>query len=311
MTPARDSYDESYGSRLLAEAFQPTLPWYFRTHTPHRLCYQGSWLWAGIQDEEGTRYACLREWKTEYSLNALISRLAPDPRASASRVYKHLNLGIIRFEKDDDRQIIQVEPAFEPDAFRITIKPQRFHWTEAGGELDLEFSALGPALKYLCPGEREDALYLSEFCRVRGSLQGKEVTGFGGIDCAYGTAGVGWLQSKIYRLLEKHWVVWANRYEDQSLEYGICIHGEADFHLGFVVRDGAVDISGCSVEMEHFEDGFPREARIALGQIPYRFRTTAQVSRIKGLMQWANGVMRPEGDARRTVETFGWLEFFG
>ena len=311
MPPTRKAFDTSYGSKVLADAFQPSLSYYFRTHTPHGLAYQGSWLWTGLVDEEGTRYACMREWKTEYSLNAMVSKLAADPLAPATRLYKQLNMGIIMFERDDLRHAVQVSPAFEPDAFRVTLQPQHFLWSDAGGELDLEFNTLGPALRYLCPGEKEDALYLSEFCRVTGSLQGKKVKGFGGIDCAFGTPGVGWLQSKIYRLLEKYWIVWANRYEDQSLEYGICIDGEADFHLGFVVRNGAVGIGDCSINMENFEDGFPKGARIRIGEDSYTFRTTARISRIKGFMQWANGEMKREGEGKRIVETFSQLEFFG
>jgi len=307
----RDPYDESYGSNVLAEPFQPTLPYYFRTYTPHRLAYQASWLWSGIQDEEGNRYACLREWKTEYTLNALVSKLEDDPEAVASRVYKRLNMGMIDFEMDDGEQAIQVQPPFAPGAFHVEIRPQHYRWKEADGELELEFTGLGPALKYLCPGEREDGLYMSEFCRVAGTFQGKPVKGFGGMDCAFGTPGVGWLQSKIYRLLEKYWIVWANRYEDDSVEYGICFDGEADFNTGFIVRDGVARISDCSIDMKGFDDGFPRQAIITLGDEKYLFETTARVSKIKGFMQWANGQMNREGEDRNIVERFSWLEFFG
>ena len=240
MPMMREPYDESYGSQVLAEAFQPTLPYYFRTYTPHRLAYQASWLWSGIQDEEGTRYACLREWKTEYTLNVLVSKLEDDPGAVASRVYKRLNMGMIDFEMDDGEQAIQVQPPFAPGAFHVEVRPQHYRWKEADGELELEFTGLGPALKYLCPGEREDGLYMSEFCRVAGTFQGKPVKGFGGMDCAFGTPGIGWIQGKIYSRLEKYWIVWANRYDDESIEYGICFDGEGDFNQGFIGIDSSL-----------------------------------------------------------------------
>jgi hypothetical protein len=275
------------------------------------MAYQASWLWCGIEDEEGNRYACMREWKTEYSLNVLVSKLDKDPETLASRVYKRLNMGMIDFEMDQDQQAILVQPPFAPGAFRISIRPQHYQWKEADGELELDFSALGPALKYLCPGEREDALYMSEFCRVTGTLQGRPVTGFGGMDCAFGTPGVGWIQGKIYSRLEKYWIVWANRYADESIEYGICFDGEGDFNLGFIVRDGAATISGSTIHMEHFDDGFPRQANITMGDERYLFKTTARVSRIKAFMQWANGQMTPDSDEQQAVERFSWLEFFG
>jgi len=307
----RDTYDESYGSKILAEPFQPTLPYYFRTYTPHRLTYQASWLWCGIQDEEGNRYACMREWKTEYTLNVLVSKLENDPQAVGSRVYKRLNLGMIDFEMDDGDQTIQIQPPFAPGAFHVQVRPQHYQWREADGELELEFTGLGPALKYLCPGEREDSLYMSEFCRVTGTFQGKPVKGFGGMDCAFGTPGIGWLQCKIYRLLEKYWIVWANRYDDDSVEYGICFDGEADFNTGFIVRDGVAKISDCSIDMKGFDDDFPRQATVTMGDEKYLFETTARVSKLKGFMQWANGQMSREGEERNIVERFSWLEFFG
>jgi len=311
MTTGRESYDERYGSKVLAEAFRPTLPYYFRTHTPHGLVYQFSCLWCGIEDEEGNRYACMREWKTEYSMNVLVSKLDTDPNVVSSRIYKRLHMGMISFEKDDEQQRIRVSPWLGSQAFLVDIRPQHFQWREADGELELDFTALGPALKYLCPGEKEDLFYTSEFCRVTGVLQGKKVTGFGGIDHSFGSPGIGWLHSKVYRLLEKYWIVWANRYQDGSIEYGICVDGEADFNLGFIVRDGAPKISDCSIKMENFEDGFPKRAGVVLGDERWGFETTARVSKLKGFMQWANGEMNREGEERTVVERFCWLEFFG
>jgi len=262
-------------------------------------------------DEEGGRYACLREWKTEYSMNALITRLDPDPTKVSQRLYRKLNMGMISFEKDDSAGKVYVRPAFASESFHVSIEPQHFYWTDAEGELECEFKALGPALRFLCPGDKEDSFYISEVCRVHGALKGKKIKGFGGLDHAFGSLGVGWLQSKIYRLLERYWIVWANRFEDQGIEYGICFDGEAEFKLGFIVRDGDVKVSGITLAMEHFEDGFPKEARLAIGDETYRFRTTGRVSRIKGFMQWASGEMKRDDETRSVVEAFGWLEFFG
>ena len=112
MTTGRESYDESYGSKVLAEAFRPTLPYYFRTYTPHGLVYQFSCLWCGLKDEEGDRYACMREWKTECSMNVLISKLDTDPNVVSSRLYKRLKMGMISFEMDKEQQQMQLNRLF-------------------------------------------------------------------------------------------------------------------------------------------------------------------------------------------------------
>jgi hypothetical protein len=195
--------------------------------------------------------------------------------------------------------------------FSVDIEPQHYHHTEAGGEVDLRFTALGPAMEYLCPGEVEDGLYASEFCEVEGTVQGTAVRGFGGMDIAWGPPGIGWTQSKIYTLLEEYWVVFVNEFEDGTREYGVAVDGTADFSVGFLVRNRVPrHIGGAEIAMQRSADGFPTAAAITLGTERYDFTTTARVAQIKGLMQWANGAMVQANGAAKARRRFAWIEYF-
>ncbi len=306
------AFDERWGSRTLVRAYVPTAETYFRTHRPHGLAHQSTWLWASVADEQGHRYASTREFKVEATTLAGVSKLESDVSRDAARLYNNLYLGIILHDLDAARGRVQVKsyPAKGTLAFSAEIQPQRYHHVEAGGEVDLNYVALGPAMQYLCPGEIEDGFYSSELCEVSGSVQGRPVRGWGGLDIAWGPPGIGWTQSKIYTLLEEYWVVFVNELDDGTREYGVAVDGAADFSVGFLVRNGVpVHVGDAAIAMHRNADGFPTAATISLGAERYDFVTTARVAAIKGLMQWASGEM-VQRNGPPVRNRFAWVEYF-
>lgn len=307
------AFDERWGSRVLVRAFTPVTETYDRTHRPHGLAHQGTWVWCCVADETGQQYAITREFKVEASTLAMVSQLDANSAQESPRLYKNLYLGIIQNEPSSKKGPMRVRsyPAKGALGFSVEIEPQRYRLVEAGGEIDLRFRALGPAMEYFCPGEWEDGLYASEMCEVEGTLQGKPVRGFGGMDMAWGPPGIGWTQSKVYTRLEEYWVVFVNEYQDGQREYGIAVDGVGEFSVGYLVRDGVPrHVGGTDVAMERGPDGFPTQATIPLGADRYHFRTVARVAQIKGQMQWASGEMVRENETRPVKRRFAWVEFF-
>ncbi|MFI5394277.1 MAG: hypothetical protein ACHQ9S_01980 [Candidatus Binatia bacterium] len=307
------NFDERWGSRTLVRAHVPAAETYYRTHRPHGLAHQSTWLWSCVNDDRGQYYAITREFKVEATTLAVVSRLEPDPSRESARLYTNLYLGIVLHDVDTAAGRVRVSsyPAKGTLPFFAEIQPQHYHHVEAGGEVDLHYSALGPAMEYFCPGELEDGLYASEFCEVTGSMQGRPVRGFGGMDIAWGPPGIGWTQSKIYTLLEEYWVVFVNEFDDGTREYGVAVDGTADFSVGFLVRDGVpTHLGGADIVMQRSADGFPTAATITLGSERYQFTTTARVAQIKGLMQWANGEMVGGNGAKSARRRFAWIEYF-
>jgi hypothetical protein len=307
------AFDERWGSRTLVRAFVPTADTYYRTHRPHGLAHQSTWLWSCVADDSGQQYAVTREFKVEASTLAVVSKLEHGSGHDSPRLYNNLYLGIVAHDIDRAGGRVRVAsyPAKGALAFSAEIEPQRYHHIEAGGEVDLRFTALGPAMEYFCPGELEDGLYASEFCAVEGAIQGRPVRGFGGMDIAWGPPGVGWTQSKIYTLLEEYWVVFVNEFADGTCEYGVAVDGTADFSVGFLVRNRVPQhLGGAEIAMQRSADGFPTAAAITLGTARYDFTTTARVAQIKGLMQWANGAMVQAAGAPPVRRRFAWIEYF-
>jgi hypothetical protein len=310
---ASPAFDERWGSRTLVRAFVPSAATYFRTHRPHGLAYQSTWLWSCVTDESGQQYAVTREFKVEASTLAVVSQLEHGTGRDSPRLYNNLYLGIVLHNIDaaNGRVFVSSYPAKGALAFSVEIQPQRFHHIEAGGEVDLHYTALGPAMEYFCPGELEDGLYASEFCAIEGTVRGRSVRGFGGMDIAWGPPGIGWTQSKIYTLLEEYWVVFVNEFEDGTCEYGVAVDGAAAFSVGFLVRNGTPQHLGdAEIVMQRSADGFPTAAAITLGADRYDFTTTARVAQIKGLMQWANGAMVQANGSRQARRRFAWIEYF-
>ena len=306
-------FDERWGARTLVRAFTPTATTYQRTHRPHGLAHQSTWVWSCVADDAGQHYAITREFKAEATTLAMVSKLELNTERDSPRAYNNLYLGIVQHDIDAAHGRVRVRsyPAKGSLPFAVDIEPQRYQHTEAGGEVDLRFTALGPAMEYFCPGELEDGLYASELCEVAGTVLGKPVRGFGGMDIAWGPPGVGWTQSKIYTLLEEYWVVFVNELDDGSREYGVAVDGTADFSVGFLVRNGAVvHAGGATIAMRRSDDGFPAGATITLGAEAYDFVTTARVAQIKGLMQWANGEMVQPNRRHGVRRRFAWIEYF-
>lgn len=306
-------FDERWGTRTLVRAFTPVAETYHRTHRPHGLAHQGTWLWSGVTDETGQQYAVVREFKVEASTLAMVSQLERGTERDSPRLYDNLYLGILLHDIDTANGRVRVAsyPAKGALGFSIDIEPQRYHHIEAGGEVDLRFTALGPAMEYFCPGELEDGLYASEFCEVEGTVRGRAVRGFGGMDIAWGPPGIGWTQSKIYTRLEEYWVVFVNEFDDGAREYGVAVDGVADFSVGFLVRDGVpLHVGGAEIAMQRSPAGFPLAADIALGPARYKFTTTSRVAQIKGLMQWANGEMVAADSGPPVRRRFAWIEYF-
>jgi len=305
--------DDNWGDRTLVRPFTPGAETYQRTYRPHGLAHQSSWLWSCVAEEDGRQYAVTREFKAEASTLVMVSRLEPGVERDSPRLYNNLYLGIILndIDKGSGRVRVASYPAKGAQAFSVEIAPQSYRHTEADGEIDLTYRALGPAMQYFCPGGGEDALYASELCEVEGTVQGKPVRGFGGMDIAWGPPGIGWTQSKVYTRLEEYWVVFANEFEDGGCEYGVAVDGAGDFSVGFLVRDGRpVHAAGARIETNRDAGGFPRSAVIDLGEARYNFSTGARVAQIKGFMQWGNGEMIEAAAERKASRRFAWIEYF-
>lgn len=278
------------------------------------------YLWAGVTAEDGQRYAVLRSHGLDATALYFVLELSDDlwrppaVRFAALPGLDGLYWGRMSYEEEPERQVIQpMNPAYR--AFRLEYTPAGHRWIE-DGVLDLALTPLGPAMRYRCPGPPDDFGYTSQICRVQGTIQGRSLVGFGGLDRSYHEHGVTWDLCKGYRRLEELWWVWAGIHEDGRREHGIVAAGRGDFRVGFFHRDGEAPVAATDVRHEiawEERDGrrLPVSALLSFGGRRFRFSASGNVT-LPGAdlyFDWLHGQVVEEGGPA-PAQRFSWMEYF-
>lgn len=307
-------YTPELGSQTITYVRTPGLKEYFRTYSPHGMAFQSLWVVANVMDEAGQKYNLMREYKTTDTTMTLASKEIFGANATAAPLFAPGEMlhGRIYQEIDEKNNLIFVKP-FLPNsqAYSVVIRPQHIEWKDANGRIDLAFDVLGPALEYYCPGILEDAFYRSEPHFVTGTVDGKVVSGFGVIDAAWGTAGVGFLQGKIYEVLEENWIVWLNIYSNGTRECGIFINGVDQFEAFYYNRNGNAQVTRRNkLTSIPSEDGFIKGAIIEADDMRFEFVTESRIVQMATLVSWASGRVINKKEKEKPVKSFAWYEFF-
>jgi hypothetical protein len=307
-------YSAEMGSETIACTNTPKLNEYFRTYSPHRLAFQALWVVANVMDKEGKKYNVVREYKTSDSTLILASQSVPDLKSQAIPIFKpeELYTGQIASEIDDEKGYILVKPLIPiGPSFSIVIRPQHVVWKEGNNLIDLEFKAVAPALEFYTPGKWEDDMYRSEPCSVKGTINGNSVSGFGVIDNAWGSIGVSFEDSKIYKVLEEHWSAWQNIYKDGSVEGGTILDGVDKFKFCYYYKNGKARVShNCKTDVAFAEDGFITGAAIKMDELKFQYSSESRVIQSTAHVVWASGIMINLSEPEKPVKSFTWWEYF-
>lgn len=309
------SYSKELGSKTIAAIKTPKLMEYHRTYSPHGLAFQTSYIVAYLADESGQKYNLMRTFSTTNTGMVAHSIQEPGLDAHSKPIFDpcKLFLGRLFYEKDPEKDFILVRPfRAGSQAFSITIRPQHALWKDADGKIDLEFKAVGPALEFYTPGKLESAFYRSEPMSVKGTVNGKSVSGFGVFDFSYGPAGVSFVQGKVYKVLEKAWSTWFNVYADGSMECGIFVYGMDEFQAFYYNKDGKARVTrNNTCKISHTSDGYLEKAEYTADEMNFRFETEARQAQVAtALVSWAEGRMVNLAEKQKPVQTFGVIEFF-
>jgi hypothetical protein len=307
------TYSPAWGSKTISYTHSPRLMEYFRTYSPHGLAFQSIWLVANVMDQDGQKYNLMRECKTTDSTLALASLEKPGLNSQAVPLFNpnELFLGRIFYEMDEKDGFVTLRPFPSGEAFQVEIRPQQLAWKDANGRIDLDFKALGPALEYYCPGQFEDNMYRSEPFWVEGKVNGKAVNGFGVIDMAWGPLGSGFLQSKIYKILEENWIIWLNVYEDGSKECGVYVDGIDQFQACYFNKNGQAKVTqNNKLTVSHTLDGFIKGATLRMDEHTFEYISESRVMQMASWVSWASGRVINLKESRKPVKTFAWFEFF-
>lgn len=206
------------------------------------LGFSTAWLWALVRSEQ-RQLMVLREYGVAHASIYYVLEVADDPwttpRVVAAQIPGHdrLYVGTTRFEPRSagrSHLLTGNNPLYP--ALRIELAPERITWEEAD-LVDLTLHLREPTLDIRVPGPPDDCGYASSVGWVEGTVDGEEVSGFGGLDRSCNEPGITWGQCKVFRHLEEAWFVWANRLEDGRDEHGWVVCGPQGFRLAALCRD--------------------------------------------------------------------------
>jgi hypothetical protein len=306
------NWDE-WGSTLIPYTRTPEIEDLYRLSQPYNsMVFAVTYMVANVMDRDGNKYNLFREYKAFDSLNCHFSISIPDGVTLSESIAQPGEAYLGKCDNDMiDHRTFQVSPyLYGTGPMTIMRGPQRTQWMDLNGRIELEYKALAPALQYHCPGLIENSMYNSEPYWVKGTIDGKEVKGYGVIDTAWGTPGIAWEQSKLFRYLEEVWVVWCNVFEDGSRETGVFMDGVDKFGCGYYNQNGTAFAAGQSKgEIIWTPDEFIQSANFSVGGIPFVFTMDARVAQVPNFLNWASGSVSRVDETRVPKMSFAWLEF--
>jgi hypothetical protein len=298
-----------------------------RPHEPRLgLNQQVMYLYGGFREPSGQLYAVERKFIGPMTaglwlMSAKDGELRLDPGCI------HSTRGEVRREFGEKEHAYadqlmarlgkELSPAGEqPLDLRITDSTMK--WAE-GELMDLDGKLVGPALQFSTPMRAEAMFYLSSCFRMTGKVLGKPVSGFVWLDHGYWPHGLDWKEYRVFNEIQLFWEVFANEYEDGSIEWGQLCRGTRGFTWGAVLDDkGAIALAERNVRtaVDHDADDWVTKALFELDGQAWEF-TAEKEGQLRQFSsaRWGGyraqcGITRRRGDQRRWKNGFTWMEGF-
>ncbi|WP_322761840.1 hypothetical protein [Frankia sp. Cr2] len=199
-----------------------------------------TYLYGTLRDLEGDLFSAMRRiyagngGRERFLLQSTIDntdlKVHPASRhsARATGVTRGTQDGTFRFESD---------PAAEGEPFHIEATATAFTWTE-GDTLDLTGRLVPPGTQWHLPARERGMAYLSQLYEVEGTILGREVGGFLGMDDVY-MHGEMYDGNDILVGDKAHilWYTWATRYTDGSLDFGHFLVGHEQLAFALLANE--------------------------------------------------------------------------
>jgi hypothetical protein len=216
--------------------------------------------------------------------------------------------------------------------FTVRLGDSDFSWSEQGTDgplLDISGESAAPGFQVYVPwrteegeggepGESGACFYTSTPYFAKGTMLGKPVTGFFAVDHSYLPNGVGWNNSAIWMRLQGGWNVFANEYEDGSIEWGHMSIGADRFRFVAVASADSILVNAPSVDakIEWRDSEFVDKITFDVGDgEPWEFVTDANGKMVDfsaARPGWSGhtGVIRRVGETRKLKRHWAWQEVF-
>jgi len=260
---------------------EPTLAGYRLSHAPQpNLAPVFICPYAVVSDDEGQLYNVMRGIQGQNKGTAL-------------------NMGAYRLDGRLDAQCPMLfswddSPVAEPYAvtetgetvsyvggsFGLHFGVDHYHWTDAGGRIDLRARRLGQVCTFWVPGQdgyEYPQLMRNHLGKIEGTIDGVPVEGLFMLDFIYSRPDALWNEMGMLSKLHNLWMNWLVEYDDGTLEGGYAWRGRpgTGFAAAHHFVDGAsVARSDPRIDTVATERGTIREMTVRMGDLTLKLDQT-------------------------------------
>lgn len=324
MTTSRALGD--YNERTIVDAFDPRIADIEPTKSKYGLNLQVQYFYGGLRDEDRRLYVLERKFIGPMTSGLWLMtnrdaehiKLAPQAlRTARGEIRRHIGPDSHRYA---DALMAKVGADLVPEgeqSLELTLTDRGVTWVE-GELLQLEATPFGCGLMHYSPMPESSLLYTMQANRASGTIMGRPVTGFVLIDHGYWPHGTEWKEFRFFAHSQVAWNVFANEYDDGSVEAGFFIDGLGGFAVSGVFDEkGPVSSSSeLGVAMTLGADDWVERATYSASGEQWDF-TPDEHGQLREFSsaRWAgyraqSGVTTRRGDHRPVKVGWTWLEYF-
>jgi hypothetical protein len=287
---------------------------------------QVQYFYGGLRDDEGRLYVLERKFIGPMTSGLWLMtnrdaehlRLAPASlRTSRGEIRRHFTPECHRYADALMAKVGKDLTSGDEQPLDLSFTDGGISWTE-GDLLSCEATPVGTGLMHYSPMPEDSLLYTMQTYRAEGTVLGRRATGFVLVDHGYWPAGPEWKEFRFFAHSQVAWNVFANEYEDGSVDAGFFICGLNDFAVAgtFDHKGPRFATSELDAGLTLADDDWMGSAVYAAGGEEWVF-TPEPAGRMNEFSsaRWAGyraqaGVTRRRGDNRPLRASFTWLEFF-
>ncbi|CAA0105935.1 Uncharacterised protein [Mycolicibacterium vanbaalenii] len=306
--------------RNVAASYEPNLALLMPDQPFCGVALQSQYLYGGLTSESGVTYVLERKFIGPMSGGnyVLTNRsgtmdLAPESGRTAKGEL------VRKFEPDKrhwaSKGMLHDSAELPID---LTITDDVLTWSE-GDALDLSGTRPAYGVQFYAPMRDEPLAYASQPYWVTGTILGEKCEGPLFFDHLYFRHGVEWKEYRWYTDLQVSWNVFANKFEDGSVEWGHIVRGRQDWSVGAVMANDE-ELAMCTDVRGDFtldDEGYVAEADYDCGPAGTWTFTGDPTQTLAGFnnARWGGyraqgGTTRRKGDDRAIVGGWTWLECF-
>jgi len=315
-----------YHERTIVGWFDPRIADVAPGQAKYGLNLQVQYFYGGLSDDEGRLYVLERKFIGPMTSGLWLMtnrdaehlRLAPASlRTSRGEIRRHFTAESHRYADALMAKVGRDLVSDEEQPLDLSFTDGGITWTE-GDLLACEATPVGTGLMHYSPTPEDSLLYTMQAYTAEGTVMGRRANGFVLVDHGYWPHGPEWKEFRFFAHSQVAWNVFANQYEDGSVDAGFFICGLNDFAVA-----GAFDHKGPRFATSELQAALTLADDDWMGSASYRAageewvftpEPTGRMNEFSSA-RWAGyraqaGVTRRAGDTRPLKVGFTWLEFF-